>query len=116
GPGASALSINATPRDISPGGTVTISGNLTAAINGKGIPFRSIIVLSSSDNTSFSPLGVVTTSPDGKYTSSTQLNTPGRFFFKAVYNGDSTYTASESPVVAVNVTGPQQKATTLTIG
>ncbi|OPY39893.1 MAG: Bacterial Ig-like domain (group 1) [Methanoregulaceae archaeon PtaU1.Bin066] len=116
GPGASALSINATPRDISPGGTVTISGNLTAAINGKGIPFRSIIVLSSSDNTSFSPLGVVTTSPDGKYTSSTQLNTPGRFFFKAVYNGDSTYTASASPVVAVNVTGPQQKATTLTIG
>ncbi|MCU0631987.1 MAG: Ig-like domain repeat protein, partial [Methanolinea sp.] len=111
----SALSINASPRDLAPGGTVILSGNLTAVKGGKGIPGRSIIVLSSSDGTSFSPLGVVTTGLNGKYSTSTQMSTPGRFFFKATYSGDSTYTGSESPVVAVNVSSPQQKATTLSI-
>lgn len=112
----SVLSVNATPGNLSPGGTVTIQGNLSAATTKKGIPGRSVIVYSSSDGTNFSPLGVVTTAPNGKYSTTTQLNSPGRYLFKAVFSGDSTFSGSESAVVGVNVSTQQQKATTLSIG
>ncbi|OPX73634.1 MAG: Bacterial Ig-like domain (group 1) [Methanoregulaceae archaeon PtaB.Bin152] len=115
GPQASNLSIQASPKSLPQGGTVTISGNLSTAVGGRAIPGRSIVLFSSSDNVTFSPFGVATTAPDGTYLGSTTLNTPGRFFFKAVYNGDSTYTGRESAVVAVDVYSSQQKFTTLSI-
>jgi len=115
GPQASNLSIQASPRSLSQGGTVTISGNLSSAVGKTAIPGRSIVLFSSSDNVTFSPFGVATTAPDGTYSGSTTLNTPGRFFFKAVFNGDSTYTGRESAVVAVDVYSSQQKFTSLSI-
>ena len=115
GPKATTLTIRALPNTVRQGETVTVSGTLSAVQGGKGIPAQMITLSSSTDGTTFTPFAFVATAQNGTYSLTTLMNTPGRFSFKAAYEGNSTYLGSASYVVAVDVTVPQQKATTLSI-
>ncbi len=115
GPKASSLTLQALPQSLMVGETVTVSGILAAAQGGGGIPAQMVTLSSSPDGASFVDLAVVVTSQDGRYSATVMMNTPGRTWFRASYGGNSTYTGSASPAAAVDVTAPQQKATTLSM-
>lgn len=115
GPKATSLSILATPHTLLQGETATISGTLSAVQGGAGIPGQRIVLSSSSDGGSFSPVGTLFTAPNGTYSITLMMPTPGKTSFRAAYEGDSTYSGSTSVVAAVDVTTPQQKATTLSL-
>lgn len=115
GPKATNLTIRAQPQTCSVGETVTISGKLAAIDGGAGIPGQMILLSSSPDGTTFSKLGTVFTAPNGTYSTAVLMTTPGKTSFRVAYEGNSTYSGSTSPVVVVDVTAPQQKATTLSL-
>jgi len=115
GPKATNLTIRAQPQTCSVGETVTISGKLAAIDGGAGIPAQMILLSSSPDGTTFSKLGTVFTAPNGTYSTAVLMTTPGKTSFRVAYEGSSTYSGSTSPVAAVDVTTPQQKATTLSL-
>ncbi len=115
GPLATNLTIRAQPQSCSVGGTVTLSGTLAAIQGGAGIAGQRIVLSSSPDGVSFTTIGTVFTAPNGTYSTSLLMNSPGKISFRAAYDGNSTYSGSTSPVVAVDVTATQQKATTLSL-
>ena len=102
----SSLSINVKPTTVTKGGSVTISGSLSPALNGVGIKIYYKV------GGSWNLLATVTTANGGKYSYRwSSITNTGTYRVKASWQGNDKYRGSTSREVTFKVTLPPGKIT-----
>jgi phage baseplate assembly protein gpV len=116
GPGSTVLSLEVNPSSVDLGGILTFTGTLANASSMEGLGGQPVFLDYSPDGANYSILSLITTGPDGNYTFSQAQYSPGNFWFRARFEGNSMYEGSQSEVRQATVNGtPAAEATTLTI-
>lgn len=116
GPSFTTLSLDVDPSSVDLGGTLTFTGTLANASSMEGLGGQPVFLDYSTDGLSYSILALTNSGTDGNFTYTMPQYTPGNFWFKARFEGNSWYAGSESDVRQATVNGtPAAEATTLTI-
>jgi hypothetical protein len=97
-PIGTSITLSISPSSVVAGGKVTASGTLLDS-KGAALSGKTVIIQTSKDQVVWSNTATLTTRADGSYSMTGPA--PYSFYSRAVFNGDSTYSASTSPVVAV---------------
>ncbi len=80
-----------------------INGTLTYGTSSTPVPHRLITVYTSTDEKKWTEVGSVNTDDDGQYTVTTSQDTPGTYYYKAVFDGDKIFKKVTSPTRSVTV-------------
>ncbi len=117
GPGASTLSLEVSPESVDLGGMLTFNGTLANASSMEGLGGQPIFLEYSTDEgVTYSTLSLLMSGPNGGFEFSQAQYTPGDFWFRTRFDGNSMYSGSESEVEEATVNGPPEAlGTTLTI-
>ena len=116
GPGASMLSLEVTPGSVDLGESLTFNGTLANASSMAGLGGQPIFLDYSPDGVTYSTLTLINSGSDGNYSYSQPQYTPGTFWYRARFEGNSMYAGSQSEIAEAVVNGtPAALATTLTI-
>ena len=117
GPGASNLSLEVCPESVELGGILNFTGTLANASSMEGLGGQPIFLdYSTDEGVTYSTLTLINSGLDGKYSYSQSQFTPGTFWYRARFEGNSMYTGAESEIRQATVNGtPAALATTLTI-
>jgi PKD repeat protein len=108
---SSSISVSASSTSFAVGGSTTISGYLSPALEGVGVTIHC-----KPSGGAWTNLSTVTTASDGGYSYTWTPTTGGEYTVKASWEGDYATMPSESPLQTLTVQQPVQQPTyTLTI-
>ena len=103
-----------TESNSTPAVNQSVAFNATLSSNGTALPSESVTIYHYLNNVRYNDT-TNATNQSGQITVATSFGSPGQRTYYATFAGDSSYQASTSSVVTVNVTSVTKAATALTI-